>query len=144
MLLAILNMLKNFRWYFLVFAINWIYWELELLQHLNMKLFKRKENLVEKLEFSIGLINKILRKRDVYQWKSSANFFTTPACIFMAHSKVIQSSHNPRFKCWKHMQIPSKHVVQVWDDFEIFMHTSKGEQINFKFLFIQFTCSLVM
>ena len=37
MLLAILNMLKSFRWYFLVFAINWIYWELELLQHLNMK-----------------------------------------------------------------------------------------------------------
>ena len=37
MLLAILNMLKNFRWYFLVFAINRIYWKLELLQHLNMK-----------------------------------------------------------------------------------------------------------
>ena len=37
LLLAILNMLKNFRWYFLVFAINWIYWKLELLQHLNMK-----------------------------------------------------------------------------------------------------------
>ena len=27
---------------------------------------KRKENLVEKLEFSIGWINKILRKRNVY------------------------------------------------------------------------------
>ena len=41
------------------------------------------------------------------------------------------------------MQISSKSVVQTRDDFEILMHTSKGEQINFKFLFIQFTCWLV-
>ena len=37
-----------------------------------------------------------------------------------------------------HMQISYKPVVQACDDFEIFMHTSKGEQINIKFLFIQF------
>ena len=36
-LLAILNRLKSFRWYFLMFANNWIYWEVELLQHINMK-----------------------------------------------------------------------------------------------------------
>ena len=36
-LLAIFNRLKSFRWYFLVFAINWIYWKMELLQHVNMK-----------------------------------------------------------------------------------------------------------
>ena len=41
------------------------------------------------------------------------------------------------------MQIPSKPVVQACDDFEILKHTSKGEQRNFKFLFIQFTCWLV-
>ena len=42
------------------------------------------------------------------------------------------------------MQISSKPVVQAHDDFEILMHTSKGEQINFLFLFnIQFTCWLV-
>ena len=58
-------------------------------------------------------------------------------------SKVIRRSHNPRFICSKHMQIPSNSVVQTCDDFEILMHTSKGEQINFKFLFIQFTCWLV-
>ena len=28
---------KNHGWYFLMFAINWIYWNLELLQHVNMK-----------------------------------------------------------------------------------------------------------
>ena len=42
--------------------------------------------------------------------------FTTPACTCAA----------------------GKAVVQVFDDFEILMHTSKGYQINFKFLFIQF------
>ena len=33
LLLAILNRLKSFRWYFLMFAINLIYWKVELLQH---------------------------------------------------------------------------------------------------------------
>ena len=32
----------------------------------NLRIFKRKENLVEKLEFSIGRIIKIPRKRNVY------------------------------------------------------------------------------
>ena len=41
------------------------------------------------------------------------------------------------------MQISSKLVVQACNDFEILMHTSKGEQINFKSLIIQFTCWLV-
>ena len=31
--IGILNRLKSFRWYFLMFAINWIYWKVELLQH---------------------------------------------------------------------------------------------------------------
>ena len=34
------------------------------------------------------------------------------------------------------MQISSKPVVQACDEFETLMHTSKGEQIYFKFLFI--------
>ena len=38
LLLAILNRLKSFWWYFLTFANNWIYWKVELLQHVNMKL----------------------------------------------------------------------------------------------------------
>ena len=38
LLLAILNRLKSFWWYFLTFANNWIYWKGELLQHDNMKL----------------------------------------------------------------------------------------------------------
>ena len=37
LLLAILNRLKSFRWYFHMFANNWIYWEVELLRHVNMK-----------------------------------------------------------------------------------------------------------
>ena len=37
LLLAILNGLKSFRWYFLMFENNRIYWEVELLQHVNMK-----------------------------------------------------------------------------------------------------------
>ena len=37
-----------------------------------------------------------------------------------------------------HTQISYKPVVQACNDFKILMHTSKGEQINFKFLFIQF------
>ena len=28
---------KSFGWYFLIFAINWIYWNMELLQYVNMK-----------------------------------------------------------------------------------------------------------
>ena len=40
----------------------------------------------------------------------------------------------------KNMQISSKPVIQACNDFKILMHTSKGEQINFTFLFIQFTC----
>ena len=41
------------------------------------------------------------------------------------------------------MQISSVSVVQACNDFEILMHTSNEEQINFKFLFIQFTYLLV-
>ena len=37
LLLAILNGLKRSRWYFLMFVNSWIYWKLELLQHVNMK-----------------------------------------------------------------------------------------------------------
>ena len=37
LLLAILNGLKKFRLYFLMFANNLIYWKVELLQHVNMK-----------------------------------------------------------------------------------------------------------
>ena len=33
-----------------------------------------------------------------------------------------------------HMQISNKPVVQACHDFKILMHTSKGEEINFKFL----------
>ena len=36
-LLVILNGLKSFWWYFLIFANIWIYWKVELLQHVNMK-----------------------------------------------------------------------------------------------------------
>ena len=37
-----------------------------------------------------------------------------------------------------HMQISNKPVVQACHDFKILTHTSKGEEINFKFLFVQF------
>ena len=40
LILATLNRLKSFRWYFLMFANNWIYWEVELLQHVEMKCSK--------------------------------------------------------------------------------------------------------
>ena len=36
------------------------------------------------------------------------------------------------------MQIYYKPVVQACHDFKLLMHTSKGEEINFNFLFIQF------
>ena len=35
------------------------------------------------------------------------------------------------------MQISYKPVVQARHDFKIFMHISKGKEVNFKFLFIQ-------
>ena len=35
------------------------------------------------------------------------------------------------------MQVSYRPVVQC-HDFKIFMHTSKGDQVNFKFLVIQF------
>ena len=35
------------------------------------------------------------------------------------------------------MQISYKPVVQARPDFKIFMHISKGKEVNFKFLFIQ-------
>ena len=104
------------------------------------KNYQKKIKFGWKLEISIGRIIMIPRKRNVYLWKCEANFFTTPACTCTAGSKVIQSSHNPGFICWKHMQmqISCKPVVQACKDFEILMFTSKGEQIDFKFLFIQF------
>ena len=34
------------------------------------------------------------------------------------------------------MQISYKPVVQAYHDFKILMHTSKGEEINFKFIFM--------
>ena len=37
LLLTIFNRAKTFRWYFLMFANNWIYWKVELLQHVNLK-----------------------------------------------------------------------------------------------------------
>ena len=37
LLLAILNWLKSFIWYFLMLPISWIYRKMELLQHVNMK-----------------------------------------------------------------------------------------------------------
>ena len=36
------------------------------------------------------------------------------------------------------MQISYKSVVQACDNFKILIHSSKGEEINFRFLFIQF------
>ena len=36
------------------------------------------------------------------------------------------------------MQISNKPVVQACHDFKILTHISKGEEINFKFLFVQF------
>ena len=41
-------------------------------------------------------------------------------------------------KTHTHMQIAYKPVGQACHDFKILMHSSKGEEINFKFLFIQF------
>ena len=53
----------------------------------------------------------------------------------------------------QHLPVPVRHVikslevvkipVQVRDYFEILMHTSKRQQIIFKFLFIQSTCRFV-
>ena len=37
LLLAILNRLKSFRWCFLMFTGNLIYWKVELLHHVNIK-----------------------------------------------------------------------------------------------------------
>ena len=52
-------------------------------------------------------------KKKFVLMKKLSNLFTTPACTRMAPSKVIWSSHNPGFKCWKHtrMQISYKPVV---------------------------------
>lgn len=37
LLLPILKRLKSFRWYFLMFAIKFIYWKVELLPHIKVK-----------------------------------------------------------------------------------------------------------
>ena len=42
-------------------------------------------------------------------------------------------------KTHTHMQISCKPVVQACHDFKILVDTSRGEEINFKFLFIQFS-----
>ena len=55
--------------------------------------------------------------------KSSATFLTGFICLKHTHT---------------HKQISYKPVVQACHDLKILMHTSKGEEINFKFLFIQF------
>ena len=49
--LAILNRLKNFTRYFLMFAISWIYWKIELLQNVNMKRNNKLYWYVKKFSF---------------------------------------------------------------------------------------------
>ena len=107
----------------LIILITWI-----LTDARKPKKIQKKKKLVEKLEFSIDSIIKIPRKRNLLWWKSEANFFITPACTCTAVSKVIRSSHNTSFICWKHMhmQISCEPVVQPCNDFEILRHTSKG------------------
>ena len=82
--------------------------------------------MVEKLEFSIGQIIKIPREEMCTNEKAKQTFLTTTGCTCTAGCKVIKSSHNPVFKCWKHMQISCKPVVQACNELEILMHTSKG------------------
>ena len=64
---------------------------------------------------------------------------------FAFYITAINSKHQSSFLfCLKFhrfymlMQIYYKPVVQACHDFKLLMHTSKGEEINFKFLFIQF------
>ena len=70
----------------------------------NLRIFKKRENLVENLEFSIGGKIKIENEMCTNE-KAKQTFFTTPACTCTADSKVIQISHNPGFVCWKHMHM---------------------------------------
>ena len=94
------------------------------------------QNLVEKLEFNVGRINKILSKRNVNQWKSWENFLQYPPVpvrhIFEVFTilGLLLKTHTHADFLW--------HVVPVCHDFKTSMHTSKRGQINFTFLFIQF------
>ena len=69
--------------------------------------------MVEKLEISIGQTIMILEKE-------------------------MRTNENAKQTFLQHLPVPVQQINQVFDDFEILMHTSKGYQINFKFLFIQF------
>ena len=51
--LLLLAILKSFRWYFLMFVIHWIDWNVELLQHVNMKRNKKCYWFVKRFNFTI-------------------------------------------------------------------------------------------
>ena len=83
------------------------------------KNIQKNVNFVGKSRNQQRLNNKILRKRNVYKWKKVKQPFYR-FCMLKTHT---------------HMQISYKPVVQAYHNFKIFMHTSKGREINFKFPF---------
>ena len=85
---------------------------------------RRSKNIQKNVKFvwkiRIGQINKILRKKMSIMKRAKQPFYQ----FYM-------------FKTHTHMQISYNSVVQACHDFKIMMHTSKREETNFKFMFIQ-------
>ena len=70
-----------------IILITWILTDLE-----DIRIFKKEENLIEKLEFSIGQINKILRKEMCTNEKAKQNFLQNlpvPARHIIKSFKVV-------------------------------------------------------
>ena len=70
-----------------IILITWILTDLE-----DIRIFKREENLIEKLEFSIGQINKILRKEMCTKEKAKQTFLQNlpvPAQHIIKSFKVV-------------------------------------------------------
>ena len=87
LVLAVLNRLKSFRWYFLMVANNWIHWKAEFLRHVNKK-HNNKFDWYAKVSILLSTGNSLL-------YILSQPFSTT--CKH--HYKII-SQGNGKFQDW--------------------------------------------
>ena len=107
LLLAILNRLKSFRWYFLLFANNWIYWEMELLQHVNMKHNNTFYRCVESFHLTI------------YWQVFILHFNPSISSTYQHHYKIISQgngklvAYTPCLKCHVHSKLTELRRIYV-------------------------------
>ena len=73
--LSILNRLKSFTKYFLMFAISWIYWKIELLQNVDMKRNNKFYWYVKKFSFDYLLASLCIIFQPNHNWLTCFNFW---------------------------------------------------------------------